>query len=102
MSTKSYSFRLLVKEPSGYVPLVLSLLGLAVIAMAALFFGVRHHPAGGWAARVWWILMAAHMPAITFFVITWPREARRAAMRVLALQVGGVVANFLAVYLLGM
>jgi hypothetical protein len=51
----------------------------------------------GTAARLWWLLMAAQLPVVTFFAIAWLPKAPRQTFWVLVLQVAAVLANLTAV-----
>ena len=84
-----------VRSVSGWVPLVLA--GVAIALLAGLIVTGPHEPniviENGVpredetaAARIWQLLMLAQLPAIAFFAVKWlPRDPRRTAM-MLALQ----------------
>jgi len=76
MKTKSVSASLL-KQPSVYVPLVMSLAALTLVLGHAAVFGIVHEADEGTAAHVWQILMAAQLPIVAYFILKWlPRRPR--------------------------
>lgn len=79
---------------SALLPLALSLAALALIWFNVLVLGVAREADEGTAAHLWQLLMAAQVPLIAFFALTWlPRTPMRALV-VLAVQILVVVANF--------
>jgi hypothetical protein len=77
--------------------LALSLAGLALVLGHVAVSGAGREADEGTAARVWWLLMAAQIPLVGFFAITWLPRAPRMALLVLALQAAAVLANLAAV-----
>jgi hypothetical protein len=55
----------------------------------------------GAAAHLWQLLMAAQLPIIAFFAVTWVARFPRNGLPVLALQVGAALAAALPVFILG-
>jgi hypothetical protein len=88
----------LLKQPSAYLPLALSLAALALILGHAAVFGVVHEADEGSAAHIWQILMAVQLPILAYFVIKWLPDRPRESGQVLALLAGTWLANFAAVY----
>jgi len=92
----------LLKQPSAYLPVAMSLTALAIVLAHVALFGAAREADEGTAAHLWQLLMAAQLPVIAFFAIRWlPREPRR-ALPVLALQVVAVLAALSPVFLLGL
>lgn len=77
--------------------MALSLAGLALVLGHVAVSGAGREADEGTAARVWWLLMAAQIPLVGFFAITWLPRAPRMALLVLALQAAAVLANLAAV-----
>ncbi|GMV05748.1 MAG: hypothetical protein AMXMBFR53_20250 [Gemmatimonadota bacterium] len=81
----------LLRRPGGYVPLLLSAAALTLIVGYLAFHGVTEPPPGvrpdeGTAAHVFQLLMAAQLPVMGWFAVSWlPREPRE-ALKVLVLQ----------------
>jgi hypothetical protein len=90
----------MLKEPSAFVPVVMSVAALATVLLHLARFGVTHEPDEGAAAHIWQLLMAAQLPIIAFFAIKWLPRAPKAALAVLALQIAAALAAAAPVYLL--
>jgi hypothetical protein len=79
----------------------MSLIALAILAVAVLIDGTARQEDEGTAAHLWQILMAGQLPIIAFFAVTsLPRAPKQAAI-VLALQLAAILAAAAPVYLLG-
>jgi hypothetical protein len=92
--------REVLKHPSAFLPLVMSLLALVVVFAYLAVNGPAPQPDESTAAHVWQLLMAAQAPVILFFAVKWlPRSPRQGAIT-LALQLGAAVAAVLPVYFL--
>lgn len=90
----------MLKHPSGFLPLAMSLLALATVALHVTRFGTAHEPDEGAAAHIWQLLMAAQMPVVMYFAIKWIPRAPREALPILALQALGILAAMAPVFLL--
>lgn len=90
----------MMKQPSAFLPVAMSLGALATVLLHVARFGVAREPDEGTAAHIWQLLMAAQIPIIAFFAIKWLPRAPREALPVLALQVGAVLAALAPVFLL--
>ncbi|MEO8736955.1 MAG: hypothetical protein ABI380_10490 [Edaphobacter sp.] len=91
----------MTKLPSAFIPVAMSLTALLVMLIAPALSGDLHSKDEGHTAHFWQILMAGQIPAVWFFAIKWLRRAPRQTLKVLGLEVGGVLANIAAVFLLG-
>jgi len=91
---------IVLKQPSAFLPLAMSLGALATV----LAFLVLHGPAPqadeGAAAHIWQILMAGQVPIVAFFAIKWVPQSPRQAVPVLALQVLAALTAMAPVFLL--
>jgi len=106
MNRDPNSFSAILKHPSAFLPLVMSLAALGVIGVAATY-SVLHYGHGlipeldeGTAAHLWQLLMAGQLPVLAFFAIKWLPRAPRPTLCVLVLQAGGVLAAMAPVYFL--
>jgi hypothetical protein len=89
-----------LKRPSAFLPIVMSLGALAVVLAFLASHGPAPQPDEGAAAHIWQLLMAGQVPIALFFVIKWvPREPRR-AVPILVLQVVAALAAMAPVFLL--
>jgi hypothetical protein len=90
----------LLKQPSAWLPVAMSLAALGTVLLHVARFGVTHEPDEGAAAHLWQLLMAGQLPVIAYFAIKWLPEAPREALPVLALQVAAILAAAAPVFLL--
>ena len=97
MKTKLVNVSLL-KQPSAWLPLAMSLAALTLVLGHAAVYGVVHEVDEGAAAHVWQILMAAQLPIVAYFLLQWLPKQPRESLQVLALLAGTWLANFAAVY----
>ena len=89
--------KMAVTQRSALIPLVMSLAGLALVLGHVAMSGGGREADEGTAARVWWLLMAAQVPVVAFFAITWLPRTPRQALLILALQAVAVLANLATV-----
>ena len=88
----------MLKQPSAFLPLALSLCALALVLVATQLFGAGHEPDEGTPAHLFQLLMVIQAPIILYFAVTWlPKDAPQAS-RILALQVGAALAALAPVY----
>jgi hypothetical protein len=90
----------MLKQPSAFIPVAMSLAALGTLALHLARFGVTHEPDEGAAAHIWQLLMAGQLPIVAFFAIKWLPQAPKEALAVLALQVAAILAALAPVYLL--
>jgi len=81
----------MLRRPSGYLPLVMSVGALVAIVWFVAAHGVVHQPDEGAQAHLWQLLVAGQLPIIAWFALTWLPDARRPALVVLALQASAVL-----------
>ena len=89
-----------LKHPSAFLPVAMSLGALATILGFLAFHGPAPQPDEGAAAHIWQILMAGQVPIVLFFAIKWVPQSPRQAVFILALQVGAGLAAMAPVFLL--
>jgi hypothetical protein len=92
----------MIKRPSAFVPIVMSLAALAVVALHVARFGSAQEADEGVAAHVWQCLMVAQIPVIVIFAAKWLRRTPRDAGLVLVLQFVAAAAAVAPVYFLGL
>lgn len=90
----------LLKHPSAFLPLAMSLAALTTVLVHLTLFGVARQADEGTSARIWQLLMAGQAPIIAFFTIRWVPQTPRQALPILALQVGAALAAMAPVFLL--
>lgn len=90
----------MLRDPSAFVPIVMSLAALALVVGVLATVGVARQPDEGTPARVWQLLMAGQLPVIAYFAIKWVPRRPRDALFVLAVQAASVIAAVAPVFLL--
>jgi hypothetical protein len=90
----------MLKQPSAFLPVAMSVAALATVLIHLARFGVTHDPDEGAAAHIWQLLMAGQLPIIAFFAIKWLSQAPKEAAAVLALQLAAALAALAPVYFL--
>ena len=104
MEQPAYSFGGVIKRPSAFIPLAMSLTALALVLGRVALVGtgpevvVNGRPDEGAVAHIWQLLMAGQLPVLLFFAVTWLRRAPRQTLGVLALQAGAVLAALAPVF----
>lgn len=106
MNQNLFTFGSMMKRPSAFLPVAMSLGALAVVAAAAIY-GFAHGAHGiirqadeGLAAHLWQILVGGQLPVLLFFAVKWLPRAPRQTLCVLALQAAAVLAAMAPVYFL--
>ncbi len=88
----------LLKRPSAFIPVTMSLTALAIVISYAVLFGTARQADEGTAAHLWQLLMAAQLPVVAFFAIRWIPVQPRQGVAVLALQVVAALAAMFPVW----
>jgi hypothetical protein len=108
MESTQNSFRAILRHPSAFLPVAMSLAALGVVLVAAIYsfihygHGLVREPDEGTAAHLWQLLMAGQLPVLLFFAIKWLPRAPRQSLGVLALQAGAALASMAPVYFLNL
>jgi hypothetical protein len=76
MKTNWFNFAL-IKQPSAFLPLAMSLAALALVLGHAVIFGIVHQADEGTAAHIWQILMAVQLPIVAYFITQMAAEATK-------------------------
>jgi hypothetical protein len=96
------SVGMIIKKRSAFLPIAMSLGALVLLLWHVLAFGVVRQADEGAAARVYQLLMAAQVPIVAYFAITWLPRAPKQALLVLALPVGAALLTLAPLLLLGL
>jgi hypothetical protein len=102
MEADTRSFGVIVKQPSAFVPLGMSITALMVVLGSIATVGAARQPDEGAGAHIWQLLMAGQIPLLLFFTVKWLPRAPRQTLYVLGLQIGAVLAAIAPVYFLGL
>lgn len=76
----------LLRRPSALIPIVMSMIALAIVLGYAAVFGVPRQADQGTAAHLWQLLIAGQLPGVAFFLIRWMSRQPGQALLVLAVQ----------------
>ena len=95
------TLRFLAMRASGFVPVLMSLAAVALLALAlGTGFGTSSDGDEGTAAHLWQLLMAGQLPVIGYFAVRYATQAPREGAIVLTAQIGAVCAAAAPVFLL--
>ena len=83
MSTENQS---LFKQPTAWIPLVMSFVALAMILGYVAMFGVVHNQDEGAPAHIFQLLMLAELPIVAFFGLRWITRKPKETLIVLVVQ----------------
>ena len=90
----------MIKQPSAFLPVVMSLAALATVLLRIALVGTAPEPDEGAAAHLWQLLMALQLPVIALFAIKWLPQSPKQALLVLGLQAGAALAALAPVFIL--
>jgi hypothetical protein len=98
MNRDSNSFGAMVRRPSAFLPMAMSLTALAVVMSHITIYGTAREADEGATAHIWQLLMAGQLPMLLFFAVKWLPKSPRQTLFVLALQAGAVLASMAPVF----
>ena len=90
----------LLRQPSAFLPVAMSLVALTLVLGRVALFGVVHEADEGTAAHIWQLLMALQVPIMAFFAIKYVPQKPKQALLVLALQMIAVLTACAPVFFL--
>ena len=99
MNTQA-NLRNILKYPSAFLPITMSLFAVAVVMIHIALFGTARQSDEGTAAHLWQLLMAGQVPIVALFAIRWLPRAPRRVLLVLTLQAAAAIAALAPVYFL--
>jgi len=102
MNQPAHSFGAVMKQPSAFLPVAMSLTALAMVLGDIALNGVVHQADEGTVAHLWQLLMGLQLPVLVFFAIKWLPRAPRQSLYVLALQAGAALASMAPVFFLNL
>ena len=76
----------LLKQPSAWIPLLMSLAALLMILGYVAIFGIVHNADEGAPAHIFQLIMLAQLPIVAYFAIRWLPKQPKQSLMVLALQ----------------
>ena len=93
MDQNSRSFGTMLKYPSAFLPMAMSLTAMMLVLVHLALFGVAREADEGPTAHLWQLLMAGQLPVLAFFAIKWLPRAPKQTLVVFALQAGAALAS---------
>jgi hypothetical protein len=90
----------LIKRPSAFIPLLMSLAALLLVLGTVAIFGVVHEADEGTAAHLFQLLIAGQLPIVAVFAAKWLAQAPRQALMVLGMQAMAGLAALAPVFFL--
>jgi len=102
MNQPPRTFGSIVRQPSAFLPIAMSLTALAIVLGHIAIFGVAREADEGAAAHLWQILMAGQFPVLAYFAFRWLPRAPKQTACVLALQAGAAIASMAPVFFLNL
>ena len=105
MDQNPYSFGVIVRKPSAFLPMAMSLTALAVLFVSFAYviahgghWPPEREPDEGATAHIWQLLMGGQLPVLAFFAIKWLPKAPKQTLYVLAIQVGAALSAMAPVF----
>ena len=92
----------MMKHPSAFLPMAMSLAALATVLIHVAMYGVAREADEGAGAHIFQLLMVAQVPIVAFFAIKWLPRTPRHALPILALQAAAVLAALAPVFFLNL
>jgi hypothetical protein len=83
---KNSEINYLLKQPSAWIPIGMSLLALALILGYVAVFGIVQQTDEGTPARIFQLIMVAQLPIAAYFAFKWLPRRPIPSLLVLALQ----------------
>jgi hypothetical protein len=90
----------ILKEPTAWIPIALSLAALVFVLGYLAIFGVVRQPDEGTPAHIWQLLMFLQAVSALFFIVKWLPRDPQGTLMMLALQIIAALAAFSPVYFL--
>jgi hypothetical protein len=76
----------LLKQPSAWVPLAMSIAALSMVLGYVAIFGIVQHTDEGTPAHIFQLLMILQLPIVAYFALKWLPKRPKQSLLVLALQ----------------
>jgi len=91
----------LLKKPSGWLPIGMSVVALFLILSYVAIFGVRQPQTDeGLAARIFQFLLVGQVPIVGYFAIRWYPKHPKQVLQVVIMQILAALIPFLTVLFL--
>lgn len=93
--------REILKQPSAFVPVVMSVAAMGTIVAQLVFVGSAPQPDEGTAAHLFQLLIGMQLPIVLYFAIKWLGRAARPAGIVLLIQFAAALLALAPIYHFG-
>jgi hypothetical protein len=94
------NFSLMIKNPSAFVPLIMSFLAITIVVIHINIYGVVRDTDEGTAAHLFQLIIAAQAPIIAYFAFKWIPQNPKNGFKILFLQIIGVTLALSPIYFL--
>ena len=92
----------MLKQPSAFLPIAMSLAALVVVLGHVAVYGAVREADEGIAAHLFQLLMIVQAPIMVLFAIRWLPKTPRQGLSILALQAAAALAALAPVFLLNL
>ena len=82
----------IIKNPSAWIPIAMSLSMLAYIISYIMIFGIVYHEDEGTPAHLFQLWLVLEVLMVAFFAIKWLPKTPKQALFVLAIQIVAILA----------
>jgi tryptophan-rich sensory protein len=94
------SVRMLLRQPSAFLPVIMSAIALATVLTHVAVYGAARVADEGTAAHVFQLLIVAQLPIVAYFAIKFLSRTPRPALIVLIIQACAGLAALAPVFFL--
>lgn len=102
MNQNTDSLAALIRRPSAFLPITMSITALAMLGIVAVSYGIAREPDEGAVAHIWQLLMVGQLPILACFLIRWLPRFPRPTTFIFVLQISAGLAAMAPVYFLGL
>jgi len=96
------SVQALIKRPSAFLPIAMSITALLMLGILAATNGLVREADEGFAAHFWQLLIAGQVPILAYFLFRWLPRMPRATVYVVVLQITAALVAMAPVHFLGL
>ena len=90
----------LFKQPSAWIPLLMSFAALTMILVYVAMFSIVHNQDEGAPAHIFQLIMLAQLPIAGYFAVKWlPRRPKQSLLVLAALAVAWLIPIVTIIYL---
>lgn len=93
-------FTILLKKPSGFLPLLMSSAAIADVIIYLAVFGNIQQEDESAAARIFQLLILLEVPIMMYFAAKWLPKFPKQAIPILVIQVGAIAAALAPILIL--